>query len=200
MPHPLTIKRNDYKRSPKPSTVYTPTGVAKFLFDILHFQIPDRANVFDPAIGSGRLTDPWYDAGCSIVGCDIVDQGARCHEFDQFYFENMSLSGSPDLVLCNPPFNGATGQQLYSEVFLTRIFELFGVKIPTVIFTPMGFRLNQRKRSKRWKWLRDCQAELTSIISLPLDIFEDVEFHSEILIFNIPDIKPHYFLPEEALQ
>ena len=49
-------------------------------------------------------------------------------------------------------------------------------------------------------WLRDCGAEITSIISLPLDIFPDVEFHAEILIFNVSGIQPHYFLPEEALQ
>ncbi len=200
MPHPLTIKRNDYNRRPKSSTVYTPIGVAKFLFDILYPQLPVQAVVFDPSIGSGRLTDPWHDAGCFIVGCDVIDQGARCHEFDECHFEDMSLSGKPDLILCNPPFNGATGQQLYSEVFLARIIELFGAKVPTVIFTPMGFRLNQRRKSKRWKWLRDCKAEITSVISLPLDIFKDVEFHSEILIFNVPGIRPHYFLPEEALQ
>ncbi len=60
----------------------------------------------------------------------------------------------------------------------------------------MGFRLNQRKISKRWKWLRDNCPPITSIISLPLDIFDNVQFHSEILIFNVPKLKPHYFLPD----
>jgi len=63
----------------------------------------------------------------------------------------------------------------------------------------MGFLLNQRRKSKRWRWLRDCGAEITSIVSLPLDIFPDVEFHNEILIYNVSGINPHYFLPEELL-
>ena len=105
----------------------------------------------------------------------------------------------PDLVLCNPPFNGAAGKQLYPEVFLRHAFRLFGETVPIVLFTPMGFRLNQRRRSARWRWLRDTRANLTSIVSLPLDIFPGVEFHAEILIFNVKGIRPHYFLPESAL-
>jgi type I restriction enzyme M protein len=106
------------------------------------------------------------------------------------------------IMICateNPPFNGAPGKQLYPEVFLAHIFKLFGPTIATVLFAPMGFRLNQRRKSKRWRSLRDCGAEITSIVSLPLNIFDDVEFHNEILIYNVDGIKPHYFLPEEAL-
>ena len=36
MASPLTVQRNDYHKNPKPSTIYTPPGVAKFLFDILY--------------------------------------------------------------------------------------------------------------------------------------------------------------------
>jgi hypothetical protein len=36
-------------------------------------------------------------------------------------------------------------------------------------------------------------------VSLPLDIFPGVEFHAEILIFNVKGIDAHYFLPESAL-
>ena len=89
---------------------------------------------------------------------------------------------------------------MYPEVFLRHIFDLWGPQTPTVMFAPMGMRLNQRRKSTRWRWLRDCGAEITSIISLPLDVFPDVEFHAEILIFNVSGIQPHYFLPEEALQ
>ena len=64
----------------------------------------------------------------------------------------------------------------------------------------MGLRLNQRKHSTRWRWLRDTKAQITSIITLPLNIFSEVEFHVEILVFNVTGVRPHYFLPEEALQ
>ena len=99
----------------------------------------------------------------------------------------------------NPPFNGCEGKRLYPEVFLAHTFELFDETIPVVLFTPMGFRLNQRRKSARWRWLRDSKAKLTSTVALPLDIFPGVEFHAEILIFNVKGVLPHYFLPESAL-
>jgi hypothetical protein len=197
MPSPLTVKRNDYHACPKRSDVYTPLGVARFLFEVL-----DRthaATVLDPAIGTGRLTDPWYDAGSRIVGCDIVNRQPRCHAFHLGRYEETERLEHPDLILCNPPFNGCEGKRLYPEVFLAHTFELFGETIPVVLFTPMGFRLNQRRKSTRWRWLRDTQATLSSIVALPLDTFPGVEFHAEILIFNVKDIRPHYFLPESAL-
>jgi len=36
-------------------------------------------------------------------------------------------------------------------------------------------------------------------IALPLDTFPGVEFHAEILIFNVQGVRPHYFLSESAL-
>jgi hypothetical protein len=154
--------------------------------------------VFDPAIGSGRLTEPW-SLRCPIYGCDTVNAGANCRNFTQCRFEDYEPNFQPDIVLCNSPFNGAEGRHLYPEVFLRRIFELFGPTIPTVLVCPMGMRLNQKKSSGRWKWLRDCGAKITSIVSLPTNAFPGVDFHVEILIFNISGLQSHYFLPEEAL-
>ncbi len=198
MPSPLTVKRNDYHIHPKRSDIYTPPGVACFLFDILNQS--QVTTVLDPAIGTGQLTDPWYDAGYRIVGCDIVNHRPRCHEFHLGRYEEMERLERPDLILCNPPFNGCEGKRLYPEVFLIHTFALFGEMTPVVLFTPMGFRLNQRCKSARWRWLRDSKAQLSSIIALPLDIFPGVEFHAEILIFNVQGIRPHYFLPESALK
>jgi hypothetical protein len=205
MASPLTVKRNDYHERPKRSDIYTPPGVARFLFETLRDAQPlglrDRfTTILDPAIGTGRLTDPWFNSGAYYIhGIDVVDAGARCHTFDQRRFEDVTDRARPDLVLCNPPFNGAAGRKLYPEVFLAQTFKLFGVEQPLVLFAPMGMRLNQRRKSTRWRGLRDCGAKLTSIVSLPLDIFPGVEFHAEILIFNVKGIDAHYFLPESAL-
>ncbi len=216
MPSPLTVKRNDYRQHPKRSDVYTPDGVARFLHDTLRSAAPLHAAqgpcggggrcqhpfhlVLDPAIGTGRLVAPWHNSGHYIYGCDVDDIGrTNCHEFYHGRYEDQADLLRPDLVLCNPPFNGAAGRKLYPEVFLEHTFKLFGHGMPTVMFAPMGMRLNQRRKSTRWRWLRDCGAELTSIVSLPLDAFPGVEFHAEILIFNVRRIKPHYFLPETAL-
>ena len=59
----------------------------------------------------------------------------------------------------------------------------------------MGFRLNCGKTSKRRKKLMNDYPDITSIISLPVDVFEGVKFHTEILCFNIPQLKPHYVYP-----
>ena len=82
---------------------------------------------------------------------------------------------------------------LGSEVFLRQILALCG-NVPIALFCPMGFRLNQRMKSSRWKWLRDeCPAKITSLMMLPLNVFEGVQFHAEIVFFNAPELAPHVF-------
>jgi len=205
MASPLTVVRNNYQKNPKDSAIHTPPGVARFLFDILHKAKPFAERsltdliVLDPAIGKGNLVAPWFDAGCHIIGCDVTNIGLLCHRYYQGRFEDQRDLPRPDLVLCNSPFNGAPGKQLYPEVFLRHIFDLWGPRTPAVMFVPMGFRLNQRRKSTRFRWLRDCGARITSIVSLPLDTFPNVAFHAEILIFNVAGIQPHYFLPDGAI-
>jgi hypothetical protein len=156
MASPLSVTRNDYRENKKNSTVFTPTGVAQFLFDLLNAKHGlcrhNFYTVFDPAIGNGRLTDPWCRAGRYVIGRDVVARGADTRRFSLGPFEKMPKpTWQPDIVLCNSPFNGAPGRRLYPEVFLEHIFELFGVNIPVVLFVPMGFLKNQRKKSKRWQ-------------------------------------------------
>ena len=59
----------------------------------------------------------------------------------------------------------------------------------------MGMRLHQEKRSKRWRWLRDEAPAITSIISLADGTLPVRGLPREILLFNMPKLKPHYFLP-----
>ena len=84
---------------------------------------------------------------------------------------------------------------MYPELFMRKIVELWGEKKKIVMVVPMGFRLNATLRSERWNWLKNSKLRITSIISLPINIFE-AKFHTEILCFNIPKLKPHYFLYE----
>ena len=37
-------------------------------------------------------------------------------------------------------------------------------------------------------------ATITSVVSLPKDVFDNILFHSEVLIFNMPALAGHYFL------
>jgi hypothetical protein len=201
MTQALSVIKNSYWKNPKNSTVYTPPEVSDFLYRIISSVLSPRI-ILDPAIGRGALTAPWrVKSNADIIGIDI-DPASKDYA-DQFLctkFEDVSVWNlpRPELILCNSPFNGARRRTLYPEVFLRKIVDLFGTDIPIVLFAPMGFRLNQLITSKRWQWLRDTQMDISSIISLPINIFPGVKFHTEILLFNIPGLKPHYFLDEKA--
>lgn len=178
MSSPLSVKKNNYIDNPKRQDIETPEIVCNFIASLF----PNVKSVFDPCVGKGNLLEPFKNKA-KTRGIDIK-QGVD--------FLRMTEPIEEELVVCNPPFNLGVGRRLGSELFLEHILKLGGKKI--VLFVPMGFRLNQRRTSKRWKWLRDNCLPITSIISLPLDIFNKVQFHNEILIFGCPELRPHYFL------
>ena len=111
----------------------------------------------------------------------------------------------PGLVIANPPFNIDEKTKEYAaqicgrrpllpEVWLKQAIRLWGSKVPIILFAPYGLRLNQTINSRRWQlFLEGVYPEISSIISLPKDIYKNVLFHSEILIFNINGLKAHYF-------
>ena len=151
--NPLSVSRNDYRKNKKNSTIYTPVGVAQFLFDILQrgkkrwtethvranglrYDRPDYwLTILDPAIGTGRLTDPWRKPGKTIVGYDVENGHAECDLFIQGRFEDQTgfpppPIGRPDLVLCNPlcceQHNGFSVAQIimWSSSFLQPYFSM----------------------------------------------------------------------------
>jgi len=183
MSSPLSVKKNNYIKNPKNRDIKTPEVICEFIASLF----PKIESVFDPCYRNKELLKPFIKRNIKTDGCEIKDGKDFLKRTERIY---------SDLVVCNPPFNLGVGKKLGSEIFLEKILELNGKNnIAIVLFVPMGFRLNQRKTSKRWKWLRDNCPPITSIISLPLNIFDKVQFHSEILIFNAPELKPHYFLP-----
>ena len=197
------LQHNNYHQKPKSSTIYTPPEVSQFIYELLKGEL-ELGRIFDPCSGQGSLLSPWKKAGYEIWGNDNDNQlkkGITNSNLDFLTSEKRDWVGllanrKPALILCNPPFNGY-GQQLASEVWLDKIIELFGKDIPIVLFAPMGFRLNSKKQGKRWsKFTQGNYPPITSIISLPRNIFPAVEFHSEILIFNLPNLQPHYFYHE----
>src|SRR3546814_19795001 len=63
------------------------------------------------------------------------------------------------------------------------------------MFTPYGFRLNQTDNSWRWKkFIEGEYPEITSIVSLPTDVFDGILFHIEVLIFNLLALNGHYLV------
>jgi len=107
---------------------------------------------------------------------------------------------NPELVISNPPFNDCPGRKLYPFEVLKKIIEIYGHKKPIVLFTLMGFRLNRRYGAERetdLERLFENGLDLTSIISMPIDAFfpgsKSKGQQWEILIFNMPGLKPHYW-------
>lgn len=199
------VSRNNFYDDPKNSTVFTPPGVNQFIFDIVADKIDKSRPVFDPCVGEGSLLHPFDDAGFHTIGLDIYDHGYKntiLHNFLTFDAKQMVV---PSLVIANPPFNidlrtkaiiseQYGGRPLLPEVWLQKTISLFGKDIPIILFAPYGLRLNQSLCSKRWlKFINGDYPRISSIIALPKDVYRDVLFHSEILIFNIPDLDAHYF-------
>lgn len=200
------VDRNNFYKQEKNATIYTPEEVSNFLFKILNKNIKKKTFIFDPCVGEGSLLKPWSKAGFCVKGIDIKYQGFKETLIKNYLIMTKDEIGQPDLVIMNPPFNIDIktkkiikelygGRPLLPEVWLRKTIDLFGKDVPIVMFTPYGFRLNQTKKSKRWqKFISKEYPNITSIVSLPKDIFENVLFHSEILIFNIDKLKSHYFL------
>lgn len=184
--------RRDFNKGTKKNEVYTPAILCDFLYDILSPLIQPKT-ILDPAIGTGNLVRPWKS---NIIGVDVDPIGDDfCDDFYLGRFEDKFNYPKPDLILCNPPFCGGQGKMLYSEVFMRHFIKLFGSEVPTVLITPMGFRLNNRINGRRWTWLRNECMPIKSIISLPLNLFPDVLLHCEVLIYNVDGLEPHYIIP-----
>lgn len=205
------LRKNNFYKNEKNSTIFTPAGVSDFLRKILSQNIPSGGTVFDPCVGAGSLLLPWTNDYLTI-GFDIENRGFPNTVIqDYLSLKKEQIDFTPDLVLINPPFNineglknsartmGFSGRPLIPELFLAKTIELFGKDTKIVLFSPYGLRLNVDKNSKRLNnFLDHTYPEISSIISLPKDIYKNsgVVFHSEILLFNISGVSPHYFYDE----
>lgn len=67
------------------------------------------------------------------------------------------------LVLCNPLLSnsGKRSPNLLPEVYMKRIFNIFGDDTPFVLFAPLEFLLDQRTKSTRLASMRDMKAKIT---------------------------------------
>ena len=172
------VKENKGK---KRSDTPTDKRICKFIYDII-IENYSPTKILDPCCGDKRLTE--------LFDCEIINYEIK--EKKDFLKEENKIDC--DFCIMNPPFNIGKGRKLSVEVFMDKVLSLVDNQIPIIIICPMGFRLNQRIKSIRWRKIRDTYPPISSIISLPLDIFEDTLYHSEIICFNCEKFKPHYFL------
>lgn len=173
----------------RPTNISTPPGICRFLHDLIspHYNV---RTILDPCSGKSALTKPWNKA--KVIAYELK----KGKDF-------FSCPGriQCDLVLCNPPFSGG-GKTRQSPVsmFLERILQVVPPKTPIALVCHWSFRMDQDQKSSRWRWLRDECPPISSIITLPHDIWGDAKVHSEILLFNMPKLNPHYFLPDSYLR
>ncbi|KLL05194.1 MAG: hypothetical protein MRERV_4c105 [Mycoplasmataceae bacterium RV_VA103A] len=198
------LRLNNYHTNPKNSNIYTPTEVSQFLYGLLTpFFLPEKGRlIFDPCSGENFLLKPWQAAGYKVWGNDndyqllkkqIPNSDLNFLTSEKFMWDNYFSGQGPQLILCNPPFNGMK-PKLAPEIWLDKIIELFGPKMPIVLFAPIGLRICNSLKGKRYqKFITGKYPSISSIITLPRTIFPGVEFHAEILIFNLPKLQPHYF-------
>lgn len=197
------LQKNNYNLKPKNSTIATPPEVSQFIFELLRDKFPIKKGypILDPCCGAGNLLKPWLKKGYPTYGIDIENNSSAVLRKDFLKWDGIDVfhyQVKPRLILCNPPFNGY-GKKLGSEVWLDKIIELFGKWVPIVLFVPVGFCLNLTLKSERYlKFVNGAYPPIASRITLPKNIFPGVVFHSEILIFNIPNLQPHYFLPKSG--
>src|SRR5687767_157617 len=102
--------------------IATPTWLADRLHQILRPIVRPHV-VLDPCCGSGQLLEPWYH-DAETIGVDVryheplYADSFHCYPFDLFTTWSHK---QPDLILCNPPFNGSGCLQermMFPEVFL----------------------------------------------------------------------------------
>lgn len=213
-------------------TIFTPPPVAKWISEIIQPELSEVTTIIDPSIGSGNLTDYYKDK--FRIGVDIEDFSPDVDFFSNEDFLDWTGEDYPkiDLVIMNPPYNHTKESRkkwgrgsLLPELFADKCFKLFGKDVKMILFTPMGLRLNTRcyttMQGSRYRNIRDNWGEITSIVTLPLDLFPNPDFdvsrpferrnpkkgiktsnikrketQQEILFFNMPKLKPHYCLPD----
>src|SRR5437879_13869446 len=117
------INRNNYHQKPKSSTIYTPTEVSQFIFELLKDKIQKFGIVFDPGCGQGALLEPWSESAFPApffvtYGMDIEKSSSTDVVQDFLTWDGTKVfkfNDKPDLILCNPSFNGY-GKKLGSEI------------------------------------------------------------------------------------
>lgn len=179
----MSVYNKGQNKGTKKSDTPTPIWLCDYLYNLLSDYEEDFKTILDPCAGDKRLTNNFNNS--KIINYEIK-------EGTDFLQETNNIDC--DLCIMNPPFNIGQGRKLAVEVFMDKVLELCDNSIPIFMICPMGFRLNQRKTSKRLKKMKNYYPEITTIISLPVDTFEDTLYHAEIVCYNTPFLKSHYFV------
>jgi hypothetical protein len=114
------LQKNNYHQNPKPSNIQTPPAVSQFIYELLRDKFPIKKGhpILDPCCGQGNLLEPWLKKGYPTYGVDIESNSSAGLVQDFLTWDGIDVfqyKVKPQLILCNPPFNGY-GNKLGSEV------------------------------------------------------------------------------------
>lgn len=165
----------------------------KWLSGLIIPHLDSESIIFDPCVGYGELLEQFYEKESFVtIGNDLIE--TECEK-------DISLLGNfliwdkpdfvPDLVIMDPPFKGP--KRCYYEYFIDKVFSLWK-DVPFLVFVPYNFRTRQRYL-KSGKYKNYISREITTIITPPADLFQQ-----EIIIYNFPQLKSHYYVPIEVLE
>ena len=134
-----------------------------------------------PAVSWATDLAPVVQLGLNPILCDcnLEDLSVDLHHLEEIYKKN-----NPAAVII-VSILGLVPQ-------MDKVLDLCQNDIPIFMICPMGFRLNNKRTSKRLIKLKTIYPDITTIISLPLDTFDKTLYHCEIVCFNTNFIKPHY--------
>ncbi len=181
-----SIIKNQGRRFKKRTTHYTPNWLSKWIHAYTLKELGSPNLVLDPAIGLGALTRPFEETGSQIIGID-TDPSCNlwCDDFSCVSFETLDPwpYEHPDLIVCNPPFNGSDSGMMYPEVFARHLVHLFGSDTPIWMIVPHTFRLTG-SRSRRSMWLRSGEFNINMVVALPTDLFDSANVHTELILAN----------------
>lgn len=204
-----SIANYNIRKNCKNTDIYTPLPLAYYIYDLIKNEINKDTNIVDPAYGEGNLLMPFIINGYkNLYGYDIKIPIAMEYKviFNKIDFLNgrglINICYGNILAICNPPFNNTNKfiKINYPYEFLKKIFSLYGKDTKIILFCLPHFLLDQTTNSKRFKDLRDNYPGISSILTLPLNIFEGIRTQSIVLFYNFKNLKPHYFLPEYVIR
>lgn len=195
---------------PNHGTVMTPSEISKWLFDLLKPYIRNGGLIFDPCVGQGSLLKPWVENGYEVVSNDIRTYRGYPPTTVKDYLlsDREDFPFDPQLVVMNPPFSSDYEQRRKyglttpPELFLAKTLELFGNRVPIVMFVSFVFRCGETRNNsrRRMTFISGKYPRIKAIISFPKLAFSTPErsviAECEVLVFNLDLPHAHYFYPE----
>lgn len=111
-------------------------------------------NIWEPACGSGAISNILLDRGYNVASSDIVNRGYGFCPVDFLTFTDgwarIGLVSNPDNIITNPPFSDGTDFALHALTLARKKVVLFG-KLSFLEGKTRGKKLfSQRKLARVW--------------------------------------------------